>query len=298
MDSKFKWSTWLHSGNARKSRSAHREDGESVMEIPWISLSSTPTLTTRSYPSSELDFDSPGTLSSYPRTQPRWVDTLDSPRTPAHGPEHLNGSPIRREANPTHVSAGSTWTLQFIAALALIGFGLYAHTQSTTVARDANQVYSRLFQTDYSATAWPAIVRFLGNHHVSIPAAFTVSQAIHFQVPVRGTVTTDYSDTQSRMLIQATSGTRVEAVGVGSVTKVAKLKDGYMLTIDHGTVGSSQYFGLASVSVVQGQQVQAGQVVGLLPQTQHPTLGFAFVTAGTYKNPHDYIQFSNAGAAT
>lgn len=326
VDNRFRWSTWLQSGNRQHPQSTHPADEAPLGDVPWLSLSSAQNAAKdATYESTEPDVGSERIRSQRLTTpQPRWLSVQNVPlvRSAEDGNVNPTRSPNLRylpsarsakrfvarpnrnnsgssrqpvEGSIPRISAGSSWTLQVVAAIALIGLGFYAHAQPTRVAKDVNAVYVGAFDTDYSATAWPAVVRFLANRHISIPTAFTVSSAMHFQLPVQGVVVTNYTTSHPRMVLQGAAGATVEAAGAGTVSKVAKLVDGFMVTIDHGAVGDSQYFGLASVTVKQGEQVQTGEIVGQLPKTVHPNLGFDFVKNGTYINPNDYIQFPTTG---
>ncbi|HET6529725.1 MAG TPA: M23 family metallopeptidase [Actinoplanes sp.] len=88
--------------------------------------------------------------------------------------------------------------------------------------------------------------------------------------------------------LAAPSGTPIRAVGAGTVV-TAGLANGYGLAvlIDHGNGYLTHYGHMSALSVVDGQQVQAGDQIGLEGSTGHstgPHLHFE-VHEGTYKNP-------------
>ncbi|MCL6453163.1 MAG: M23 family metallopeptidase [Alicyclobacillus sp.] len=233
-----------------------------------------------------------GGTGSFSDRAPGSVAEDDGPSWPREGRRQV----WQREPDTAATGrAGSTWTLQVVLALALAGLGVYVHTHSSPWARTVNGVYQHALTTDDTAVVWPRVQSWLHQHHLAIPAVLGTSQALRFQMPMQGPILSDYSPTHPRVIIQGSPGAAVHAAGSGTVRQVAKLSDGYMVVVDHGAVGESQYFDLANVSVAQGEQVEGGEVIGRLAQKGTPSLQFDMVKGGQYVNPHDYIVFGSAG---
>ncbi len=192
---------------------------------------------------------------------------------------------------PHTVSAGSTWLLQLGAAVVLTLLAVYAHDSSTPLAVDARSAYQRVFATDYTKTAAPAIASFLKSHNISVPAFLSQSGAMQLHVPLAGKIVQDYSSTHPQMVIAGSKDEPVVAAGSGIVTRVVPLQGGFMVVIDHGTIGSSYYFGLGSASVRTGESVESGEVIGKLPNTASPRLMFEIEQGGKAIDPHNYIVF-------
>jgi len=99
------------------------------------------------------------------------------------------------------------------------------------------------------------------------------------------------------MDFRAATGTPVRAAGAGRIV-TADYSGGYgnLVEIDHGNGVATRYGHLSQISVVQGQSVAAGTVIGLIGSTGRstgPHLHYETRTAGSAVNP---IQYLNAGA--
>lgn len=101
--------------------------------------------------------------------------------------------------------------------------------------------------------------------------------------------------------LQAAFGSKVVAALGGTVTKAYNPYEGQNLSggsygnyivIDHGNGITTLYGHLKSVQVVEGQQVQAGQLIGLAGSTGNstgPHLHFEVQVNGSLQNPLNYI---------
>jgi hypothetical protein len=242
--------------------------------------------------------DDDGTLKQIENSN--WRKLFGSPRKKRFTPVSMAQQPSGLSAKNNQVKVfernGSTWLMQTVAAAALIGVGIYAHSGHTGLAKKVQSVYRSAFQTDYTLTAMPAVERYLTAHHISLPNSLAVDGALRLHEPLVGTIKSDYSQTHPEILLAGNSDEVVQAAGSGNVTKVVTLSKGnIMVAIDHGTLGTSLYFGLGSASVHTNQYVSSGQVIGRLPKQQTPLMRFALERHGQYINPHDYIHFTSAG---
>ncbi|MCF8563558.1 M23 family metallopeptidase [Alicyclobacillus tolerans] len=194
-------------------------------------------------------------------------------------------------------SAGSTWLLRTVLATGVVALGLYASHSHTPWAGRVKGVYTEAFSQDYSSRALPAIENFLSQHHITVPVLSTanVQGAVRLHVPLAGTVTQDYTANHPEMVIQGTANEPVLSAGSGTVMKVQPLTSGtFLITIDHGSLGTSLYSGVTKVSVQPNEYVNAGQVIAHLPSGSSPTFQFSFEKNGKFVNPHDYIHFSSS----
>ena len=94
--------------------------------------------------------------------------------------------------------------------------------------------------------------------------------------------------------LAANSGTPIVATRAGKVT-TAKYSSsaGYYVTLDHGDGFSSQYMHMTHYIVKNGQQVQAGEVIGYVGSTgasTGPHLHFSILYKGSHVNPANYIK--------
>ena len=94
--------------------------------------------------------------------------------------------------------------------------------------------------------------------------------------------------------LAASSGTPIVASRSGKVT-TAKYSSsaGYYVTLDHGDGFSSQYMHMTHYIVKNGQQVQAGEVIGYVGSTgasTGPHLHFSILYKGSHVNPANYIK--------
>lgn len=208
-----------------------------------------------------------------------------------------SSNPSPTAAPASQRPGGSTWVMQLVVAIALAGCGIYAHSQNTTVAADLNRVFENAYTTDYSTQALPTLSNFLASHHIAVPSFIGSKGELTFHLPLDGTIVSDYSKDNARITLQGKANAPVFADANGTIVKVTKLADGYMVTIHHGTVGDSQYFGLGTVSVKQGETVQSGQTIGKLKSTTQAQMQFGIAKNGAYVNPHDYIQFTNSSGS-
>jgi murein DD-endopeptidase MepM/ murein hydrolase activator NlpD len=226
--------------------------------------------------------DGTRSLGGYPRTHP-----------PGASPQAV-AMPSKGSTPTRSVSAGSTWLLQLGAAVVLTLVAVYAHDGSTPLAIDARGAYQRVFATDYTKTAVPTVINFLKAHHIAVPTFLSQAGALQLHTPLTGSIVQDYSATHPQMVIAGAAGAPVLAAGSGTVTRVVSLQNGFMIVIDHGTIGSSYYFGLASASVRVGESVESGEVIGKLPSKPSPHLMFEIEQGGKAVNPHDYIVFQGS----
>lgn len=129
-------------------------------------------------------------------------------------------------------------------------------------------------------------------------------------MPVEGEIINDFSNgelvksetlnlwqTHDGIDIGAENGTEVKACTTGTVKEV--YQDplwGYCVTIDHGDGVLGIYCGLdKSVSVIAGQEVQSGEIIGKTGGTADcesalaPHLHFAVKKNGEFMSPQEYI---------
>ncbi|MCL6592490.1 MAG: M23 family metallopeptidase [Alicyclobacillus sp.] len=194
--------------------------------------------------------------------------------------------------------AGSPWFLQAVCAIGLVAVGVYAHRVDTPWAQQVQTVYASMFKQDYTGSLWPAVARVLSDHHLALPGSLPLpgAGAIHLHVPLQGRIVSDYSPDHPDMVLAGSPHEPVLAAGSGTVMQVSSLPDGAMVAIDHGTLGTSFYYGLGSTAVSAGQYVTAGQVIGRLPESGQPQLRFAMQRNGQPVNPHDDINFADVSS--
>lgn len=212
-------------------------------------------------------------------------------RTPS---TRWQGGPSNGRSGAVGKRTTSTWMFQMVCAVVLVGGALYAHQSGSPTAQKVQSVFKDMFQQDYSQSALPAVQHFFDAHHISVPA-FGSAGAIQLHAPLNGTIQTDYATTHPEMVIIGSKKGGVTAAGSGTVNKVVKLSDGTMITINHGSLGTSVYIGLADSSVHESEYVSAGQLIGHLQNLDHPVLKFALEKDGHYVDPHDEIHFSSSG---
>lgn len=192
----------------------------------------------------------------------------------------------------------STWWYQLVAAMAVVALGIYSTHGHTALASDVEGVYQTAFAQDDGTALWKRADQFILNHHIAIPGLSTNFGAIQMHIPLRGKVIRDYSPGQPEMLIQGSAGERVLSAGSGTVTKVTQIQGGYLIEINHGSIGTTWYTGVTHPTVRLNEYVTAGQVIGQLPATPaHPTLQFALEKNNQFENPHDYIVFPGSIAS-
>lgn len=245
--------------------------------------------------------DDDGTLKQLDSTTwRRAFGTRRSKRTVDQMGSRGAGQTDPRGVLPTEVSApGSLWLMQTACAVAIVAGGFYAAHGQSRVAQQLHDAYQRTFSTDFESTAAPAVRQFLQSHQLTIPTLSTLwpSTAIRFHVPLSGTITADYSARHPTMTIAGQPDEAVLAAGSGTVNAVAGSGVSYRVTLDHGAMGTSTYSGLGVVSVQRGEYVQAGEIIGRLPQRiLHPVLTFAMEQSNRHVNPHDFIEFPPTSA--
>lgn len=302
----------------------HSKDGAQVEadeDNPWFRLARESSWSTIESENSDLRQDLPSEVHQNPEGRVRWVNDGTSPygfsdedgtlkqvdssnwrrmlgrnRTQRFVPveSRWQGVASRNQEWPVQ-RTGSTWLLQSLFAVGLVGLGLYASHSQTALASEVQSVYKSVFTKNYSTMAGPAIDQFLSTHHLPIPA-WAQSGAIRLHVPMTGSIVTDYSPQHPEMVIQGTPHEAILSAGSGVVAKAQALSSGSMVVIDHGKLGVSIYDGLGSLAVHQGEYVNSGQVLGHLPGSGHPQLRFSIEQNGHYVNPHDYIVFPSSGA--
>ena|GEM_PF-3639148 len=114
-----------------------------------------------------------------------------------------------------------------------------------------------------------------------------------FSMPVSGVTTKAYiSDSKggyqaAGLSIQAGSGKTVKASSGGTVTEIGGTQGDWSLRMEHTAGFSTVYKGLASLSVVEGQQVQAGAALGL--SGEKPIL-FALYADGEVLDPLPFLR--------
>jgi len=91
----------------------------------------------------------------------------------------------------------------------------------------------------------------------------------------------------------APTGTEIYATGVGKVKKIAKKKYGYgyHVIIDHGFGYETLYGHMSEIKVREGQQIQRGDVIGLVGNTggsTAPHLHYEVRKNGQHINPVNY----------
>lgn len=276
------WGTWVDAEPEEAAQSVHSGRGR------WLSEVSSP------YGFSDED----GTLKDIESPNWRRTPSLRRPkRFVARSGDNRSSGHRQDSRDVVPRKSGSTWVLQLVVAVVLTLCGAYAHTAQTPAAHAMNRLYTDAFHTDESAVAWPHVEAVLQRFHIRIPSSLADAAGIRFNAPMRGTIVSDYAPSHPRMQIQGVSGESVAAVASGTVVKVASLPDGIMVTVSHGSLGNSQYYGLAAVNVKTGETVNGGEVIGRLPNTTRPVLEFDMVKSGSYINPHDDIHFSSSRAA-
>lgn len=105
-----------------------------------------------------------------------------------------------------------------------------------------------------------------------------------------------YSGSHRAIDIAAPEGTPVLATAAGKVVLAEELYlTGNSIYLDHGMSLFSQYAHLSEIKVKHGEQVEAGQVIGLIGSTGFstgPHLHFTFWLHGIQANPDIFIESS------
>ncbi|WP_067932996.1 M23 family metallopeptidase [Alicyclobacillus kakegawensis] len=215
-----------------------------------------------------------------PRTHKRFVASTTQPR---------------KTSGLTRQKSETTWLLQGLLAVVMIGLGWYGVHAKSPFGHQVKAAFERAFADDYSGQVTAAFDRVAEKYHLDVPVFGTV--ALHYHVPMQGRVTVDFSAQHPRMVISGKANEGVSAAGSGTVSRLVNQgSSGYLVVIDHGGGRSTLYDGLATVTVHKGQSVASGQLIGRLRNNGHPTLQFAFQQDGKFVNPHDYIVWSNEEA--
>lgn len=115
-----------------------------------------------------------------------------------------------------------------------------------------------------------------------------------FQWPAAGTLTQSYWWAHRALDIAAATGTPVYAADSGYVTFVGWTDIGYgrLIIIDHGNGFVTYYAHMNSFSVVVGQAVTRGKLIGLMGSTGNstgPHVHFEIRYNGTLMNPRSYL---------
>jgi len=146
------------------------------------------------------------------------------------------------------------------------------------------------FDTEYTSQVQPTVDKAFASMHLVIPS-FGASTKMHD--PLVGTIVGDYGPNHPEIWISAAARKTVMAAGSGTVLTVVSTGGSDVVKIDNGSLGTTIYAGLGSVSVKPNEYVNAGESIGRLPTTPaHPSLRFSLVKNGQYENPHYVISFS------
>jgi len=126
-----------------------------------------------------------------------------------------------------------------------------------------------------------------------------VCQALEFIPPVGLIVTCDYGEGRNAtgyhlgVDLYHPGGTPIAASAQGIVSQVSRGGSyGNLIIIDHGCNVQTYYAHCSSVDVVQGQRVQAGEIIGTVGSTGRTTgthLHFEIRLDGATLNPMDYL---------
>jgi murein DD-endopeptidase MepM/ murein hydrolase activator NlpD len=120
----------------------------------------------------------------------------------------------------------------------------------------------------------------------------SVSAALALVAPVHGRIVRPYSVVSPDVVIAGRPGEPVLALAQGLVDEVgATAAQGDYVLIDHGTFGVTFYAHLGKVVVHDHEYVDAGQVIGYLPD-HSGSLTFGFIRAGSYRNPATVLRYA------
>ena len=117
-------------------------------------------------------------------------------------------------------------------------------------------------------------------------------QPPEFTAPASGIVVTDIAvasggfSTSKGILIQGNAGQSVKASAAGTVLYMGDSSDGYLLQLSHSGGFISVYQGMSSLQVAMGDNVQAGQELGI---TANGELTFSLLLNDTEVDPLDYL---------
>lgn len=196
------------------------------------------------------------------------------------------------QSKPMSMDAGSSFMWKMVAAVFLVALGVFATRSQNPIAGRIRTEYNRMFSVDFSHSVTPIFSDFIKKLHIPM-ISFGASAAVYLHAPVVGKIISDYSNTHPEMVLQSSSNAPVLSAGSGTVNRVQKIGDTYLVEINNGTYGDTFYNGLSSVSISNHEYVYAGEVIGRLPKSSASVdLSFAMMKNGKYINPHEYIRFS------
>ncbi|MCY0869989.1 MAG: M23 family metallopeptidase [Firmicutes bacterium] len=125
---------------------------------------------------------------------------------------------------------------------------------------------------------------------VASPSA--VPAEIALVAPVHGQIVRSFSVVSPDVVIAGRPGEPVLALAQGLVDDVgATAAQGDYVMIDHGAFGVTFYAHLGRVVVHDHEYVDAGQVLGYLPD-HSGNLTFGFIRAGSYRNPATVLRYA------
>ncbi|WP_058302208.1 M23 family metallopeptidase [Gorillibacterium timonense] len=138
---------------------------------------------------------------------------------------------------------------------------------------------------------------FLPAYHSSGEAATEVgaNRAEPYAVPVRGTISSSFTDSTPWIGLATAAGAPVSAMDGGMVTYSGEQTDGGLtLTIRHSGGMESTYAGFAELTLQKGDWVQKGEALGRVSRHEDNGRGqfrFAVMKDGLYVNPVEWVKF-------
>lgn len=123
-----------------------------------------------------------------------------------------------------------------------------------------------------------------------LPSSYTISSEYGYRIdPISG----EYQSYHNGLDIAAPSGSKIVAAHDGQVAwSYYSATAGNWIGIDHGNGLYTIYMHCSSSLVSEGQNVSAGETIGLVGSTGRstgPHLHFSVRLDGNYVNPHDYL---------
>jgi murein DD-endopeptidase MepM/ murein hydrolase activator NlpD len=227
-------------------------------------------------------------------------------------PRSWTGPTLRSEDTPAPTKAEATawkhplpphrihpWVWQTAAAAVLIAAAfVLLRGEIPALQTVAADVRAALAEQLPARTLPTAVARALGVRQATaqpvsaLSDQTSVSAALALVAPVHGHIVRPYSVVSPDVVIAGRPGEPVLALAQGLVDEVgATAAQGDYVMIDHGTFGVTFYANLGKVVVHDREYVDAGQVIGYLPD-RSGSLTFGFIRDGSYRNPATVLRYA------
>ncbi len=126
----------------------------------------------------------------------------------------------------------------------------------------------------------------------ALPATTPSASSARLAYPVQGSIIRAFGPSYKYVEISAASGSTIKAAAAGTIGEISKTADGRtFVIIRHANGLLTGYFGLdqSSVSIAKGQQISAGERLGLLSAAAGGAFEFGVFEGTTPVDPTKYL---------